>query len=346
MPWEAKALMPSGSGPEALHGAFEDAAGGGITVLAAPSGNVLTEGLASALTRLGRHPLWLRVSPGDRDPGAFLVSVVAAAQRSWRDAGRGTLRSMKARPGPVFGWAPLFAELARELRAAMAGHGALVLEDAHHAWAGCPTLALAGADLLPELDGVLPCVLLAHHAPRSAPLGNCTQRPGGDLRLPAQAVERTLGEYAPTLTRKERERAVTLIGGRAAVVAGLRHIHQTPGGHLTALLQRSASWEELLARCAQAILAGADSEARRALALAMRVGYTQDTTRCTRRRNGSARLAPTRRRSRCTPRSATLTAPRGWWRAGQPPWWTSANGPRWRAGSLPCPTKRLPPTRI
>ncbi len=272
MPWEAKHLLPSGSGPEALHSAFEDAASGGVTVLAAPPGNMLTEGLASALTSAGRHPLWLRLGTADRDPGAFLVSLIAAAQRSWRDVGRATLRLMKARPGPVFGWAPLFAQLARELRAALAGHGALVLEDAHHAWAGCPTLALAGADLLPELAEVAPCVLLAHHVPRRAPLA--ARRPGGDIRLPAQAVERVLGEYTPTLTRKERDRGVSVIGGRAAVVAGLRHVHQTPGGHLTALLQRSAGWEELLARCAHALLADDGSEARSALALAMRVGYT------------------------------------------------------------------------
>ena len=50
MPFEAKVLAPSGADPEALHGAFEDAAAGGVAVLEAPSGHVLAEGLASALT--------------------------------------------------------------------------------------------------------------------------------------------------------------------------------------------------------------------------------------------------------------------------------------------------------
>ena len=50
MPFEAKSLAPSGSDPEAVNGAFADAATGGVAVLEAPSGHVLTEGLASALT--------------------------------------------------------------------------------------------------------------------------------------------------------------------------------------------------------------------------------------------------------------------------------------------------------
>ena len=53
MPFEAKALAPSGSDPEALHGAFEDAAAGGVAVLEAPSGHVLAEGLAMRNGRSG-----------------------------------------------------------------------------------------------------------------------------------------------------------------------------------------------------------------------------------------------------------------------------------------------------
>ena len=73
--------------------------------------------------------------------------------------GQATLKLMRARPGPVFGWPPLFAELARELHDGMAGRGALVLEDAHQAWAGGPTMSLVGTGLLVgharELDALL-----------------------------------------------------------------------------------------------------------------------------------------------------------------------------------------------
>ena len=273
MPFEPKALMPSGSGPEVSHRAFEDAAAGGVTVLEAPSCHVLTEGLASAFTQMGRSPLWLRLGQEDRDPGTFLVSVVAAAQRSRGDVGETTLRMMRARPGPVFGWPPLFAQLARELRDGMAGRGALVLEDAHHLGAGSPTLSLVNADLLPELEGTAPCVILAHHVPPVTGTRKGTWRSARELRLPQQAVERTLGEYAPALTGRARDRAVTLIGGRAAVLAGLRSVGTAAGGSLEPVLDGTANWQELLARIAQALLNGVGGEERRWLALATQIEY-------------------------------------------------------------------------
>ena len=92
MPFEAKALAPSGSDPEAIHGAFADAATGGVAVLEAPSGHVLTEGLASALSGAGRAPLWLRLEPEDRDPATFLVSLATAAQRTGGGMGLATLK--------------------------------------------------------------------------------------------------------------------------------------------------------------------------------------------------------------------------------------------------------------
>jgi hypothetical protein len=80
MPFEPKALAPSGSGPEASHSAFEVAAAGGMTVLEAPSGLMHTEGLSSAFTRTGRKPLWLRLSPEDRDP---VLSRICLMRPAW-----------------------------------------------------------------------------------------------------------------------------------------------------------------------------------------------------------------------------------------------------------------------
>jgi DNA-binding SARP family transcriptional activator len=268
-----KTLAPCGSGPEAFHRAFESAAGGGVAVLEAPSGHVLTEGLASAFARMGRDPLWLRLGPEDRDPGTFLVSLVTAAQRMSSGVGQRALGLMRARPGPVFGWPPLFAQLARDLRDGMAGRGALVLEDAHQAWAGSETLSLVSADLLPELEGTAPCVILTQRVPWPAGTWPGTRHSASELSLPAQAVERMLDEYAPALARRSRDRAVTLIGGRAAVLAGLRGAAAATGGSLEPLLDGVTHWEELLARLAQSLLANAGSAERRWLALAARVGY-------------------------------------------------------------------------
>ena len=273
MPFEVKALAPSGSDPEAVHSAFADAATGGVTVLEAPSGHVLTEGLASALTEAGRVPLWLRLEPEDRDPATFLVSLAAAAQRAGGGMGQVTLKLMRARPGPVFGWLPLFAELARELHDGMAGRGALVLEDAHQAWAGSPTMSLVSTGLLPGLEGALPCVILAHRLPPPTGTWKGTRRSATELQLPPQAAERMLDEYAPALTRRARHRAVMLTGGRAAVLAGLRSVCTATGGSLEPVLAGAASWQELLARVAQALLADAGTEARSWLALAARLGY-------------------------------------------------------------------------
>jgi DNA-binding SARP family transcriptional activator len=258
-----------------LHTAFESAAAGGVAVLEAPSGHVLTEGLASAFTRMGRSPLWLRLGPEDRDPGTFLVSLVTAAQRIGSGVGQRTLGLMRARPGPVFGWPPLFAQLARELRDGMAGRGALVLEDAHQVWTGSPTVSLVSADLLPELEGTAPCVILAQRVPWPAGSWPGTRRSASELRLPAQAVERMLDEYAPALAKRARDRAVTLIGGRATVLAGLRGVGTSTDGSLEPLLDGVAHWEELLTRLAQSLLANVGSAERRWLALAARVGYAR-----------------------------------------------------------------------
>ena len=56
MTFEAKTLVPLPGDPDAANGAFEDAADGGVTLLEAPAGYVLTEGLALAFTRSDRHP--------------------------------------------------------------------------------------------------------------------------------------------------------------------------------------------------------------------------------------------------------------------------------------------------
>ncbi len=140
MSFEAKTLVPRGSDPEAMHRAFNDAAVGSLTILDAPSGHLLSEGLAAALARAGRRPLWLRLGAEDHDPGAFLVSLASAA-----GASQALFQLMKARPGPVFGWQPLYTELAGLLRGSVAPCGALVLEDARQTWRGCPTTARAGA---------------------------------------------------------------------------------------------------------------------------------------------------------------------------------------------------------
>src|SRR5260370_15566058 len=139
MSFQAKALLPAGNDPQAAHRVFYQVARDKLTLLNAPEDYLLTEGLAAALRREGRRPLWLRLGTQDRDPGTFLVSLAAAAQRSHRDMARTTLDLMRARPGPVYGRPPLFAQLAAGLGARLAEPGALVLENGHPHRAGTGT---------------------------------------------------------------------------------------------------------------------------------------------------------------------------------------------------------------
>jgi DNA-binding SARP family transcriptional activator/ATP/maltotriose-dependent transcriptional regulator MalT len=273
MTFEAKTLVPLPGHPEAANVAFEDAAGGGVTLLEAPAGFVLTEGLARALTHSDRHPVWLRLGPEDGDPAAFLLSLIAAARRFHDNAGRATLELMTQQPGPVFGWSPLFTQLASDLRSCLDSNGALVLEDIHYASDGSPTLRLVGRYLLPGLAGAGPCVLLSHRRLRDAPLDGCTRRSEGELRLSASEVRRLLNAWAPELSARARDRAVWLIGGRASLLAGLRELAAADRG-LEPTLAHAGSRDELLAWTVEALLASADREARRALGLAGRIEYS------------------------------------------------------------------------
>jgi DNA-binding SARP family transcriptional activator len=274
MPFEAKALPPRGNVPQATYHSFYDAAYGRATVLDAPDGYLLTEGLASALTRLGRRPVWLRLGAEDRDPGTFLVSLVTAARRSHRDLGQATLEQMRARPGPIYGWPPLFAQLAGELGDCLAEHGALVVEDVAHTCERCRTLSLVRVHLIPALESVAPCVLVVHHSPPPAGPCQCARRSTCEPRVPAPAVEQVLNECAPALTGRVRDRVLALIGGRATVLAGLRDVHAMVGdADLERLLKRVSSCAELLTRVAKTLLANADNEGRRALGLAVRLEY-------------------------------------------------------------------------
>lgn len=273
MTFEAKTLAPLPCDPEAAHATFEDAAGGSITLFEAPAEFALTEGLALAFSDLDRHPLWLRLGPEDSDPATFLLSLVAAARRLHRDAGHATLKLMKEQPGPVSGWPPLYTQLARDLRACLAPRGALVLEDIHHVADGSPTLSLAGRYLLPGLADAGPCVLVSDRRPQAADLGQCRRWSACELQLSASAVSGTLEKWAPDLTARARNRAMWLVGGRAALLAGLRELASTEDRRLEPLLERVANRSELVARTAEVLLAGADREARCMLGLATRIEY-------------------------------------------------------------------------
>jgi hypothetical protein len=232
MTFEAKVLAPALCDPGMGNDASRDVANGGITLVDAPAGYLLTEGLALALSRLRQYPLWLRLGPEDADPATFLLSAVGAARRCYHDACLETLTLMRERPGPIFGLPPLFAQLARDLRACVAADGAVVLEDIHLAADDGPALSLAGQHLLPGLAEVAPCVLVSEHGTQAVPVARYLRKSAADLRLPAPAVSRLLGEWAPTVLDANGNPSIIL----SSAAGGSVQVDWTFSGSVLALL--------------------------------------------------------------------------------------------------------------
>lgn len=149
MPFEARALVPLGDHPQPTHPAFDDVAESELTLFDVADDTLPAEGLAAALVRKSRRPVWLRLGPQDRDPGTFLVSLATSAARF--GAANATLGLMRAKPGPVYGWPSLFATLGAEMGGRLSEGGALVLENVQHAWDRTATFTLLSTELLPAV---------------------------------------------------------------------------------------------------------------------------------------------------------------------------------------------------
>lgn len=71
MPFEARALVPLGDHPPAVHPAFDDAAEPELTLFDVAEDSLPTEGLAAALVRRSRRPVWLRLARRIATPARF-----------------------------------------------------------------------------------------------------------------------------------------------------------------------------------------------------------------------------------------------------------------------------------
>jgi DNA-binding SARP family transcriptional activator len=275
VPFAAKSAIPYDRDPTSEHWTIDEAARGRLTLFAAPPGYLLTEGIAAALERRGRRAVWLRLGPEDRDPGMFLASLVASAGRLQAAIGRATLELMRARPGPVWGWPPIFAQLGQELAETLAPGGALVLEHAHHLDDSRPTLSLAGQHLLPVLADGATCILTSDTAlPVDALPAWTTVRSVDDLRLAVAATRVAIEHAAPALAGSAALRAARLCHGQVAAIAAFRTAAPMLGsGALRRAIGRASSPPQLFRLLAAAWLVTADTSARRALGLALRLGY-------------------------------------------------------------------------
>src|SRR5215469_3763962 len=272
MPFEARALVPLGDHPQAAHPAFDNAAEPELTLFDVAEDSLPTEGLAAALVRKSRRPIWLRLGPQDRDPGTFLVSLATSAARF--GAANVTLELMRAKPGPVYGWPSLFARLGAEIGAQLSAGGALVLENVQHAWDRTATFTLLSTELLPALARAVPCVLVAYGSPPHGVPDAWVRRSRDDLSLPLTAARRTLDEIGLPLSRHTPE-TVAALAARPTVLAAISAARRSAGPRILAgLLERAHGEEDLLTQLAGVLLAGTNEDGRRALGLALGVEYT------------------------------------------------------------------------
>jgi DNA-binding SARP family transcriptional activator len=274
MPFLGKSAMPCDPHPAAEHQLFDEAAIGGQTLFTAPPGYLLTEGLSAALQRHGRRVIWVRLGPEDRDPGALLLTLIAAARRWQPNFGMRTIELMRRQPGPVGGWPLLFARLAEDLQDLLSSSGALVIQDVHHLRRKLPTIELLGSHLLPALTSVA-CVLISCHDLPSAALPRLiVRRSAHDLRLADATVSRVLQRATPELSEKRLRQVAGLCQGQAALLAAVCAAWATLGpAPVESALGLSVDPREFLTLLACAWLMTVDARSRRALGLALRLGY-------------------------------------------------------------------------
>src|SRR6266542_4239727 len=193
MPFIAKLLAPVASAPVVVPVAADDAAAEGSILFVASPEYVLPEGIAIALRRRGRSPLWVRLGPEDRDPGTFLLSLIEGVGRLRPGFGKATLELMRRQPGPVAGWVPLFACLADELAGALGPSDAIVLEGIHHLGGAYPTLRLMSAHLLRSCQDEPVWLLISHREVPSALLpAEVRHRSARDLHIGGDDAQRAL----------------------------------------------------------------------------------------------------------------------------------------------------------
>ncbi|BCJ49380.1 hypothetical protein Asp14428_08550 [Actinoplanes sp. NBRC 14428] len=256
-PHGAEALAPVAD-DDAGGAYFARTSGGPLTVYDLPAGHLLTEGLTGVLAASGRSPLWLRLRPEDNDPAAFLRSLAQAAGRYRPGCAEATLALMRKRPGPAYGWPPLFDRLTADLADVLADKGTLVLEHAHRLRGPGVTLDLLGSRVLPGLRrrGV-PCVLFAF--PGLDPTG-----------LPADAARWTTRDLRrPAPGARRRTRWEDAAGARAAA----RAVRTALGPAAEDGLSGASGVDDLMLRAAGLLVPLLDDRQRRRLGMATALEY-------------------------------------------------------------------------
>jgi DNA-binding SARP family transcriptional activator len=275
MAFVGKSAAPCESDPTTGTSTVDEAALGGITLFAAQPGYLKTEELSAALRAQGRTVLWMRLGEEDRDPGMFLVSLIAAARRQRPGFGQGTFELMRRQPGPLVGWPPAFALLGEELGEALPATGAVVLEHVHHLEDAYPTLQLLTQHLIPALPNGLACIITSHRQLRAAAFpGPIVRRSVRDLRIPPAVAQADLQRAALGLSSEDTARAAALCQGQGTALDAIRLACAALGPKIVQRgIARVASVQELVAFLAETWLTAVGPGARRALGLMLQLEY-------------------------------------------------------------------------
>jgi hypothetical protein len=248
----AKSAAPVASALAARHWTFDRAALGGLTLFVAPPGYLLSEGLFEALQRQGRPVIWVRLGP--RGPRPRDLPALA---------GRG-------RPAP-----PSRVRLRPAVRPGRRPPG-LAGRRARPPPGRRPGPALLGALLEPLLEQDRACIVTSDEPlPAGALPARGAVVTADDLRLGPGAAGELLGREAPRLPAAAARRVASLCQGAAATLVAVCGATAILGPAVVAqAADRASGVEDLLADLASGWLAGAGDEGRRALALALAVGYS------------------------------------------------------------------------
>ncbi len=224
-----------------------------FSVFTAPSGYLPTAQLAAVVQQRGLPLVWLRAGEEDRDPGVLLTSLIRALRKSAPAAGSDTLAAMRRQPGPVGGWALLFAAAAADYNAALADAGVLVIEHAGKL-SGTACIALLGAHFLPLLSESIHAVVLTHELlpPGSFPI-QAQQFRERDLQINEQAGLDLARDLSTSLSERSVRRLISLSAGRMGVVENLSLASNIIGrGIVDRSIDESRSLDDLLLRLSRA----------------------------------------------------------------------------------------------
>ncbi len=241
-----------------------------VVLLCAPSGSIATGSLAAALTERGFDPIWCRLDPNDSDPGMLLGSLIAGLRVRSPEAGSATLERMREQPGPVHGWPPLFAHLAREI-GDRDESDALVIENIQYLDGGREALSLLSTHFLPLLPERTHCLLTSTVSLPKKELPNRALIVGQqELRHNAHALQAAAGPLA----RPSLQRLMTLLQNQtAAIASALSAAAWLEVEALDEHIRRAGSGKSLLERIARDCLAAAQPAEIEALAAFMRLEY-------------------------------------------------------------------------